>query len=144
MEISQIYSVVLDAAKNIGPVGATTAVLTGAASAAGKVAFDSLKSWFVKKIGGDAEITQQLTALEANPSDTAVQDNFRAHLAQHAAQLQDAELVKIVQTLQKNFGATYNQSTTISGNSGGINVGQQNAETIKNVPIIGGVNTLNF
>ena len=118
--------------------------MTGAASAAGGAAFNRLKSWFVEKFGSDAEITQQLTALEANPGDTAVQDQFRAHLAQHAAQLQDAELVKIVQTLQQNFGSTYNQSTTVSGNSGGMNIGQQTAETIKNVPITGGVNTFNF
>jgi hypothetical protein len=144
MEISQIYNAVLEAATNIGSVGAATAALTGAASAAGGAAFNRLKSWFVEKFGGDAEITQQLTALQANPGDTAVQKKFHANLEQHAAQLQDAELVKIVQTLQQNSGATYNQSITVSGNSGGMNIGQQNAKEIKNVTVNGGGNTLNF
>ena len=131
MNISEIYNVVVEAAKNIGTVGATTAVLTGAAGAAGKAAFEGLKAWFSKTFGGEAEITQQLTALESNPHDATTQAQFRACLEQHAMQFQNVEfigLVKIIQSIQQNSGTTYNQY----------------AETIKNVSISGGVNNFSF
>lgn len=63
MSPSEIYNVVVEAAKNIGAVGAATAVLTGAAGAAGKAAFESLKAWFSKTFGGEAEITKQLVVV---------------------------------------------------------------------------------
>lgn len=135
MSPSEIYNVVVEAAKNIGAVGAATAVLTGAAGAAGKAAFESLKTWFSKTFGGEAEITKQLTVLEANPHDTTAQAQFRTALEQHATQLQNVELVKIIQSMQQNSGTTYNQS---------FHIGSQNANTIKNVTINTGGNTLNF
>ncbi len=128
MDINQIYNTVLEAAKNWGVAGATTAVLTGGASAAGKAAFETLKDWFSKTFGSQSDITKQLTVLEANPNDAIAQAQFRASLEQHAMQFQNVELVKIIQSMQQNSGTTYNQY----------------AETIKNVSISGGVNTLNF
>ena len=128
MNISEIYNVVVEASKNIGTVGATTAVLTGAAGAAGKAAFEGLKAWFSKTFGGEAEIIKQLTVLEANPNDATAQAQFRTALEQHANQFQNVELMQIIQSMQQNSDTTYNQY----------------AETIKNVSISGGVNTLNF
>jgi hypothetical protein len=128
MSPSEIYNAVVEAAKNIGAVGAATAVLTGAAGAAGKAAFESLKAWFSKTFGGEAEITKQLTVLETNPNDTTTQAQFRTALEQHATQLQNVELVKIIQSMKQNSGTTYNQY----------------AENIKNVSISGGVNNFSF
>ena len=143
MNINEIYNVVVEAAKNWGVAGATTAVLAGGAGAAGKAAFESLKAWFSKTFGGEAEITKQLTVLEANPNDATAQAQFRSALEQHANQFQNVELMKIIQSMQQNSGTIYNQQISVSGNSGGISIGTQHANKINNLTI-NSVGTLNL
>ncbi|MCK9387958.1 MAG: hypothetical protein M0Q22_06120 [Sulfuritalea sp.] len=126
MGVNEIYAVVVEAARHIGPVGAASAVMTGAASAAGKSAFDAVKVWFVDKFGSDAPVAQQMTALQASPDDLALQHQLLSSLQATTAHLNDLSLTSAFQQLEQFVGMANNSI-------GGVQVGSQHADKIVNI-----------
>lgn len=125
-----MYQVLVDAARQLGPAGATVAIMQGGAKAAGGMAFIAIKDWCLNKFGTEAEVTRSIQALESRPDDPATQAGVLKAFENHAESFKNPEIIRQVSELKQFMHVPF-----------GNVIGAQNAEKIVNA---GNINTLNM
>ncbi len=122
MDFHAVVQLLANAAAQLGPAGAATAVLQGGAKAAGGAAFNAIKDWCVNTFGAEAELARSITALEAQPRDPAAQTAVLKALEGNAATLEHPEFIRRVEELRQQVNAP-----------AGMAIGVQNADKIANI-----------